>query len=232
MTERHELRWGGFAGFAFVVLAAVAALLPGLPPRVTASADEITSYVSDAQGRLMFAALLWAVSAVLVIWFAAAFAEAVRERAERSDVHIALMAGAVLVGVAVFLCGVLHAVVANGLEGRPAALTIGLWQATMVLTAMTGLAAAMPLTAAGIGIMRTRMLPDWLGYVALAMAAISALASLSIFGTSGWFVPGGSVLSYISLAAGSIFVLCASGYMVREHLPETGAVAVAAAGSR
>ena len=151
MTERHELRWGGFAGFAFVVLAVVAALMPGLPPRVTASADEISSYVADGQGRLMVAALLWAVSAALVIWFAAAFAEALREREERSDVHIALMAGAVLLGTAIFMYGVALAVLANGLTGRDVALTVGVFQATMVLNAMIGLAAAVPLTAAGMG---------------------------------------------------------------------------------
>ena len=232
MTERHELRWGGFAGFAFVVLAVVASLLPGLPPRVTAAADEITAYVSDGQGRMMLSALLWAVSAALVIWFTAAFAEALRERAERSDVHIALMAGGVLVGGAIFFLGVAQAVTANGLEGRADEITTGLFQATMVLNAMIGLAAAVPLTAAGIGIMRTRMLPDWLGYVALAAAAISVLGSLSIFATSGSLVPGGPVMSYVSLVVGGIFVLCASGYMVREHLPEAGQVAVAPAGTR
>ncbi|MGH3330577.1 MAG: hypothetical protein ACRDPJ_04640 [Nocardioidaceae bacterium] len=71
MTERHELRWGGFAGIAFVVFAAVAAFLPGLPPKVTDSADEITNYIADGQGRILLAALLWAVAAALVIWFGA-----------------------------------------------------------------------------------------------------------------------------------------------------------------
>jgi hypothetical protein len=226
MTERHELRWGGFAGFAFVVLAVLAALMPGLPPRVTASTDEITAYVADGQGRLMLAALFWAVGAALVIWFTAAFAEALREREERSDVHIALMAGAVLVGGAIFANAVAVAVLANGYEGRDAALTVALFQGTMVLESMIGLAAAVPLAAAGVGVMRTRMLPDWLGYVALAAAAVSALGALAIFATSGIYVPGGSFMPYISLVAGGIFVLCASGYMVREHLPEVGQIAM------
>jgi hypothetical protein len=231
MTERHELRWGGFAGIAFVVLAVAAATLPGLPPRVTAPADEITVYVSDGQGRLMLAALLWAVSAALVIWFAAALAEALRERAERSDVHIALIAGSVLVGAAIFMSGVGMAVLANGLEGRSAALTVALFQGTMVLNSMIGLAAAVPLAAAGIGVLRTRMMPDWLGYVALVACAVSAVAALAIFATSGSYVPGGSLMPFVSLGAGGIFVLCASGYMVREHLPEVGQVAVGTAGT-
>lgn len=220
MTERHELRWGGFAGIAFVVLAVAASMLPGLPPKVTASSNEITGYVTDGQGQLMLAALLSAVSAALVIWFTAAFAEALRERAERSDVHLALMAGAVLVGAAIFMGAVGYAVLANGVEGRVDALTVAIFQATMVLNSMIGLAAAVPLAAAGIGVLRTRMLPDWLGYVALAASAVSAIGSLAIFATSGDYVPGGSYMPYVSLAAGGIFVLCASVYMVREQLPE------------
>lgn len=220
MTERHELRWGGFAGFAFVLLALVAALLPGLPPKVTASADEITAYIADGQGRILLAALLWAVSAALVIWFVAAFAEALRERDERSDVHLALIAGGVLVGAAIFMSAVGQAVMANGVDGRSEALSVGIFQGTMVLTSMVGLAAAVPLAAAGVGVLRTRMLPDWLGYLALAAAAVSGLAALAIFATSGTFVPGGSYMPFISLVAGGVFVLAASGYMVREHLPE------------
>ncbi len=230
MTERHELRWGGFAGIAFVVFAAVAAFLPGLPPKVTDSADEITNYIADGQGRILLAALLWAVAAALVIWFGAAFAEALRERDERSDVHMAMMAGAVLVGAALFMFAVGQAVMANGVDGRIDVLSVGIFQGTMVLSSMIGLAAAVPLAAAGIGVLRTRMMPDWLGYVALVAAAISGLASLAIFATSGDYVPGGSFMPFISLVAGGIVVLAASGYMVREHLPEVRPMTAAPAG--
>ena len=78
MTQRHELRWGGFAGLGFIVLAAVAALLPGVPPKVTAGTDAIMGYVSDVRSQMLLAALLQAAAAGLVIWFAPAFAEAIR----------------------------------------------------------------------------------------------------------------------------------------------------------
>ncbi len=51
---------------------------------------------------MLLAALLEAAAAGLVIWFSAAFAEAIREREERSDVHMALLAGSVLIGGAIF----------------------------------------------------------------------------------------------------------------------------------
>jgi len=220
MTERHELRWGGFAGLAFLVLAFAGTLLPGTPPKVTATESEITSYVSDGKTQLLVAALLFAASAGLVIWFAAAFAEAIRERDERSDVHMALLAGSVLVGGAIFVSAAGTAAMAYGIDDRSSELTVTLFQGLMVLNAMVGAAAALPLGAAGVGVLRTKMLPDWLGYLGLAAALVSVIAAFAIFVTSGAYVPGGAVMSLVSLVAGGIFVLCASVFMVREHLPE------------
>jgi len=220
MTQRHELRWGGFAGLAFVVLAGIAWLAPGPPPRVTASANEITSYVSDGRFELLGSSLLWAAAAGLVVWFSAAFAEAIREREERSDVHMALLAGSVLVGGAIFVSAAVTGVLAYGADTRTAALTVTMFEGSMVLNAMIGFAAALPLTAAGIGVLRTHLMPDWLGYLALAAAAVSIVGAFSIFAESGNYVPGGPVMSLVSLTAGGIFVLCSSVFMVREHLPE------------
>jgi hypothetical protein len=220
MTQRHELRWGGFAGLAFLVLAALASLLPGVPPSVEDGPGTILSFVTDSRTQLLFSALLWAAAAGLVIWFSAAFAEAIREREERSDVHMALLAGSVLVGGAIFTYGAATGILAYGVETFLAPTTVALYKGVMVLGTLLGFAAALPLAAAGIGVLRTHLMPDWLGYVGLAAAAISVLAGFGIFFDSGIYAPGGSLMPYVSLTAGGIFVLCASVYMVREHLPE------------
>ena len=220
MTQRHELRWGGFAGLAFIVLAAVGALLPGVPPRVTATSDTITSYVADGRDQMLLAALLQAAAAGLVIWFAAAFAEAIREREERSDVHLALLAGSVLIGGALFTYGAALGVLAYVSPTVEATTTVALFQGVMVLNTLLGFAAALPLTAAGIGVLRTHLMPDWLGYVALVAAGVSVLAGFGIFFDSGIYAPGGSLMPFVALTAGGIFVAAASVFMVREHLPE------------
>jgi len=220
VTERHELRWGGFAGLGFVVLAAIAVFLPGLAPVLTDSDSEITSWISDSRSQLLASSLLWAAGAGLIIWFAAAFAEAIRERAERSDVHLALLAGAVLVGGAVFVAAAAQATLAYGVTGRDEGLTLAMFEGVSVLNSMIGVAAALPLGAAGVGIMRTHLMPDWLGYLALVAAVVSVIGAFGVFYTDGAMVAGGRLSAMVPLLVSGIWVACTSGYMVREHLPE------------
>ena len=85
MTERHELRWGGVAGLGFVGLIVIAGLLRGFPPTVDSTHGEVATYFATGRGQLLLVALLLTAAAALVIWFAAAFAEAIREREERSE---------------------------------------------------------------------------------------------------------------------------------------------------
>jgi hypothetical protein len=223
MTERHELRWGGFAGLAFVVLALLGRFLPGNPPTVDDSQSTITAWLSDNRGMILTSALMWAAAGGLVIWFASAFAEAMRERDERSDVHLALLAGSVLVGGAIFVNAALTGATAFGIDGRDAGLTMAMYETTAVLTTMIGFAAALPLAAAGLGVMRTHLMPNWLGYLALLAALVSFAGSFGVFASSGSFVAGGFLMTGIPLLISAVWIACAGGYMVREHLPEVTA---------
>lgn len=223
MTERHELRWGGAAGLGFVVLALVAEYLPGLAPKVSSTPTEITTFVAHGRGQLLLAALLWSAAAVLIIWFAAAFAEAIRERDERSDIHLALIAGAVVVGSAMFMNAALIGATAYGESNRSADMTFMQFEMSTILFTTIGFASALPLTAAGLGVLRTHMMPNWLGYLAFVAAAFSVIGALGVFVADGVFVAGGPVMSGIPLGVSALWVLCGSYYMVREHLPQVAA---------
>jgi len=227
MTERHELRWGGFAGLAFVLLALLGTFLPGNPPGIDKSANEITSFVTDSRTAMLAGALMWCAAAGLIIWFAAAFAEAMRERDERSDIHLALLAGSVLVGGAIFVNAAAGAATAYGVDGRDPATTLMMFQWSAVLTTLIGFAATLPLAAAGVGVLRTRVMPNWLGYLALLAALVSFVGAFGVFVTDGAFVAGGTLMTTVPLLVTAVWLACASGYMVREHLPEvttTGSV--------
>ena len=169
---------------------------------------------------MLISALMWTAAAGLIIWFAAAFAEAIRERDERSDVHLALLAGSVLVGSAIFVTAGLTAATAFSINGRGAAITIMLYELTAVMTTMIGFAATLPLAAAGIGVLRTHLMPNWLGYLALLAAVVSFAGAFGVFAYDGSFVAGGFLMTGIPLLLSAVWIACAGGYMVREHLPE------------
>ncbi|TCC31122.1 DUF4386 family protein [Kribbella sindirgiensis] len=220
MTERHELRWGGFAGLAFVVLALLGRFLPGNPPTVDDSQSTITAWLSDNRSMILTSALMWAAAGGLVIWFASAFAEAMRERDERSDVHLALLAGSVLVGGAIFANAAVTGATAFAIDGRDAGLTMAMYELSAVMTTMIGFAAVLPLAAAGIGVLRTHLMPNWLGYLGLLAAVVSFAGAFGVFADSGTFVAGGLLMTTIPLLLSAVWIIGASGYMVREHLPE------------
>jgi hypothetical protein len=62
----------------------------------------------------------------------------------------------------------------------------------------------------------------------LLAAVISFLVAFGVFADSGTFVAGGMLMTTIPLLLSAVWIICASGYMVREHLPEltTGESAV------
>lgn len=220
MPERHELRWGGFAGLGFVVLALIGQFLPGARPALDEGAGEIAAFIGDGRTTMLTSALLFAGAGVLVVWFAAALAEAIRERAERSDLHLAVLGGTVLVASMVFLNSALVASAAYGVDGRAQELTFMMFEASALLTSMIGLASALPLAAAGFGIMRTHLMPEWVGYLALLAAVVAVVGAFAVFVTEGAFLPGGVLMGLVPLLVAAAFIACASVYMVREHLPE------------
>ncbi|MFF0271002.1 hypothetical protein [Kribbella sp. NPDC004536] len=116
----------------------------------------------------------------------------------------------------------------SGISGRDAAITSSMFELGTLTTTLIGFAAALPLAAAGIGVLRTHVMPNWLGYLALLAAVVSFLGAFGVFATSGAFVAGGWLMSTVPLLLSAIWVLAASGYMVREHVPEitTGDAAV------
>src|SRR3546814_13387539 len=75
-------------------------------------------------------------------------------------------------------------------RSRDEALTGLMYNITAVMTTMIGFAAALPLAAAGIGVLRTHLMPNWLGYLALLAALVSFAGAFGVFATDGVFVAG------------------------------------------
>lgn len=222
MEERHEIRWGGFAGLAYAIAALVGYFLAGSPPRVDDSTGQIASYFSDNQNLVLAQTLLSCVAAVCLVAFAAALAQALRDRMPGSDVPWVVITGAVLVAGLLFVGSNLYAALAF-LESTGATLTTTFTISAMLFTTI-GIAAALPLTAGAVGIAASGILPRWTAWFAGLAAVVAVVGAFGIFNQDGALAPGGQVMTMVPFLVSTAWVVVASGYMVREHLPTISAM--------
>lgn len=228
MEERHEIRWGGFAGLAYAVTALLGYFIVGNPPRVDDSAALVAGHFADNQNQVLAQTLLIAIAAVCLVAFASALAQALRDRMPGSDVPWLVVTGTVLVSALLFI----GANVTAALSFVPAeeATTMTLFTVTAMLFTTVGIAAALPLTAAAVGIVATGLLPRWAGWFAALAAVVGVVGAFGVFNETGNLVPGGPVMALIPFLLSTAWIIVASGYMVREHLPMLSTAAPPATG--
>ena len=77
-------RWARGAGAGFVVLTVAAFIVGGDAPRVGDSTDDLISYYDGDRGKVLVSGLLFAFGLALLLWFAAAIANTLREVRRRT----------------------------------------------------------------------------------------------------------------------------------------------------
>ncbi|MGH8891720.1 MAG: DUF4386 family protein [Actinomycetes bacterium] len=222
MEERHEIRWGGYAGLAYAVTALAGYFMAGNPPRVDDSTAQIAGYFADNQNQVLAQTLLSCVAAVCLVAFAAALAQALRDRMPGSDVPWVVITGVVLVAGLLFAGANLFGALAY-LEATGNTLTTTFTIGQLMFTTI-GIAAALPLTAASVGISASGILPRWTAWFAALAAVMGVVGAFGIFNQDGALTPGGPVMTLVPFLVSTAWVVVASAYMVREHLPTVSAV--------
>ena len=86
-------RWARAAGAGFVVLTVAAFIVGGDAPKVGDSTDDLISYYDGHRGKVLVSGLLFAFGLALLLWFAAAIANMLRESGE-GRVAATVIAGA------------------------------------------------------------------------------------------------------------------------------------------
>lgn len=222
MRGGHELRWGGLAGIGAVVFAIIARLVMGGTPRSTDTMGVIAAYMNDNRGRILLAAILYAIAIALFLWFGAALATAFRRGDDTSDMPALVLAGFTLVAAITFVAVTMFGAMTYALTVHAGLLILAAvpYSAATVMGTMAGIALALPLAAAGVAIMHTKVFPMWMAYFAGIVAVVSILSAFTVWATrSGAWSPGGWAASYIPLVLLALWTLAASGLLIREHLP-------------
>lgn len=221
MREGHALRWGGLAGVGAVIFAIVARIVMGGAPQGTDTMGVIATYMNDNRGRILLGTILYAIAIALFLWFGATLATAFRRADDRSELPGLVLAGFTLVSTIAFVAISTFGAATYALTVHAGLLILAAvpYSAATVMATIAGIALALPLAAVAVSIARTHVFPMWMAYFAGVVALISVVAAFTVWATKGAWAPGGWVPTYIPLILLALWMLAASGLLIREHLP-------------
>jgi hypothetical protein len=205
-------RWARAAGIGFVVFTVLAFVVGGETPAMNDSAADVVSYYGD-RGQVLTSSVLFAVAIGLWIWFAGTVANNLRERGQgrvAATIIGAVAAFASLQFVATGLNSVIaHSVARTGDEG----VTRALFQLTWALDVVAAVPSAVFFVAASAGLLRTRMIPAWLGWAGLGVAGLFLLRATN-WASDGFWSPTGS-FTFILIPVALLWILATSVILVR-----------------
>jgi hypothetical protein len=173
MRDRLWARLTAAAGIAFVVLMAAAVILMGEEPAPDTSIAGVQAYFVENRSSVLAASYLDGVGALILVGFAAGLAGL----AQRSSSDPWSVIGRLIVGgavataaVAVVLDMARAALAFRAADAEPATVQVlyDLYLMPLVLLPFATFQAAV-----GAGILRSTVLPRWLGWSALVLAALS-----------------------------------------------------------
>jgi hypothetical protein len=206
-------RWARAAGIGFVVFAVAAFIVGGETPTMDDPVEEVVSYYDGDRGQVLVSSFLFAVALGFWIWFAGTIANNLRERGQGRVAATVIGAVATFASVQ-FVATAINAVLAHSVAGDgEAGVTRALFDLTWTLDVLAAIPSAVFFVAAALGLRRTGMVPAWLGWAGLGVAALFALRSTNWASDGFWSPTGEFVFVLIPLAL--LWILATSVVLVR-----------------
>lgn len=164
-------------GVVFIVLLIVSFVVGGEPPDVDEGAAKIVEHYTDDKDSIMAGAFISAVAAIPLIFFA----NYLRTVFHGTRAAATILVGAAIVAVAAGIDATLTfamAETADDIEPASVQTLQALWENDF-LPFMIGLSVF--LASVGVSIVRTAVLPNWLGWITLAFAVVSVAGPIGFF---------------------------------------------------
>jgi hypothetical protein len=184
-TDAREVRWDRWApatGIAFVALAVIAFLLAPDTPNADDSNDEVFSYFTDKDTRILWGAFFFALSGVAFLWFFGTLASLLRRaEADPAGRLPAIMVTSAAASAGLFLAATgAYAALAAGADGNLNADSgRALFDLGNLAFVFTNVPASVLVAAASLGALRTAFLPAWLAWAGIGFFV---LALVDLFG--------------------------------------------------
>ena len=207
-------RWARAAGIGFVVFVVLAFLVGGETPTVGDPVEDLVSYYDGDRGKVLVSSALFAIGLGFWIWFAAALANNLRERGEGRVAATIIGAVAAFVAIQIVTTG-LNAVLAYSVAGSgEPGVTKALFDLTWALDVLAAVPSAVFFLAASFGLRRTGMVPSWLSWAALGVAALFFLRLTNWASDGFWSLTGGYLFILIPFTL--LWILVTSIVLVRS----------------
>jgi hypothetical protein len=161
-------------GVAFIVVLFIGFIVGGEPPGADDPVQEIVEHYDDNKDAVMFGALLQAIAAAFLVFFAAYLRKVLRAaEGEGGVLSAVVLVGASVVAVGASIDATISFALAEAVDDvDPAAVQAlqALWDNDFMPLALgTGLF----LLASGISVVRHGALPKWLGWIAILLGIVS-----------------------------------------------------------
>jgi hypothetical protein len=214
-------RLGALTGVAFVVCSAVAFLIVPDPPSAEDGSEFVLNFFAENDSDVMWQAFFFGLGGVFLLWFGGTLAAALR-RAERDALTRvpAIVAASAAASTAMFLVGVSAAgAVASGVETMDQGVAFGLYQLSSFTFVMTDFPAAAFLLSAAVGIARSGLLPESVGWVGAVVGLLLLVnAGGRLLADSSGFAPGGNA-NTITFGLFLFWVFVASVFLAQRAAP-------------
>ena len=164
-------------GVAFIAILIISFVIGGEPPDVDEGAAEIVEHYTDDKDSIEVGAFLSAVAAVPFIFFA----NYLRTVFQGTRAAATILVGGAIIAVAAGIDSTLTFAMAETAEDiEPASVQTlqALWENDF-LPFMIGLTVF--LTSVGVSILRTAVLPNWLGWITVVFAVVSVAGPIGFF---------------------------------------------------
>jgi Domain of unknown function (DUF4386) len=206
-----DKRWlAPLTGVLFIVMVIIGFAVGGEPPDTDEGVEAIVDYYSDNEGSVIAGAIIQGLAAAVFLFFAGVLRTALREGpGARGTLAAISFAGAIVFATGIAIDGTISFALAEEVDTEgfdPVAMQalLGLWSndwlpfAVGILTFMI---------ATGWAIIRTGVLPKWLGWAAIVIAIIA-----------------GTPIAFVGFIGAALFVLVASVMLsMRERAAAPGA---------
>lgn len=218
-VNASRIRLGAMAGIAGAIITVVAALIGGSPPASDDSTAEVRTYLFDHRDAIRWQAILFALSALFLLWFFASFGALLTRGDGAHPLHAALP----MVGfVALSSVGTACIVPMTAVVWRDAPVSDDIvrlvWDINAVSTVGIAMAALVIFGSAGYLMQSSGRFPAWLSWLALlgAVLAVISIFTLLVDTDSPSMAPGGFVSAALPLIVAMIWVIATSVVMLRE----------------